>query len=57
MQALAGSATVVEARDGGALVGLVRVVSDGSIICCLQDIRVRPGHRHTGRGRLLRISA
>ncbi|MCV7526011.1 GNAT family N-acetyltransferase [Micrococcus luteus] len=45
MGGLQGSATVVTAFDGGRLVGLARVVSDGHTIAYLQDILVDPGHQ------------
>jgi ribosomal protein S18 acetylase RimI-like enzyme len=51
--ALAGSSTVVTAREDGALVGLVRVVSDGASVCYLQDILVHPDHQRSGIGRQL----
>lgn len=51
--ALSGSSTLVAARDGEALVGLARVVSDGASICYLQDILVLPSHQRRGLGRSL----
>ena len=48
MGGLQGSATVVTAFDGGRLVGLARVVSDGHTIAYLQDILVDPGHQRRG---------
>jgi GNAT superfamily N-acetyltransferase len=51
--AVAGSLTVVTARDGNHLVGLARVVGDGLTIAYLQDILVAPEHQRTGIGREL----
>lgn len=51
--ALAGSSRVVLAHDGGALVGLARVVSDGASVAYLQDVLVHPGHRRAGLGAAL----
>ncbi len=51
--ALAGSALLAVARDGGDLVGLARVISDGHSICYLQDVLVDPRHQRTGLGRSL----
>lgn len=48
MGGLQGSAAVVTAFDGGRLVGLARVVSDGHTIAYLQDILVAPGHQRRG---------
>ncbi|WP_371441116.1 GNAT family N-acetyltransferase, partial [Micrococcus sp. HMSC31B01] len=48
MGGLQGSATVVTAFDGGRLVGLARVVSDGHTIAYLQDILVHPVHQRRG---------
>ena len=39
---------VIPAADGGRLVGLARVVSDGHTIAYLQDILVDPGHQRRG---------
>ncbi|MHA7276151.1 GNAT family N-acetyltransferase [Arthrobacter sp. HLT1-21] len=50
---LKGSSTLVAARDGKALVGLARVISDGASICYLQDILVLPSHHRRGIGRAL----
>ncbi|TDS82653.1 ribosomal protein S18 acetylase RimI-like enzyme [Nesterenkonia aurantiaca] len=52
-QALEGSSTLVAAHDDQLLVGLARVISDGSSICYLQDILVLPSHRRAGVGRAL----
>jgi len=52
-RALAGSSTLVIARDGAVLIGLARVVSDGSTICYLQDVLVNPSHQGHGVGRAL----
>jgi GNAT superfamily N-acetyltransferase len=51
--ALAGSSTIVVARESGAIVGLARVVSDGASIAYLQDVLVRPGNQREGIGRRL----
>ena len=48
MGGLQGSATVVTAFDGGRLVGLARVVSDGHTIAYLQDILVDPEYQRRG---------
>lgn len=49
--ALRGSHIVLTARDdAGALVGLVRTVSDGQTIVYIQDILVAPPHQRTGVG-------
>nr|WP_275436748.1 GNAT family N-acetyltransferase [Helcobacillus sp. ACRRO] len=54
MSALAGSTTVVTARDGrGGLVGLARVISDGVSIAYLQDVLVHPDHHRRGLGAAL----
>ncbi len=53
LAALSGSSIVVTAREGKALVGLARVISDNASICYLQDILVRPGHQREGIGRAL----
>ena len=52
-RALAGSSTLVIARDGAVLIGLARVVSDGATICYLQDVLVNPSHQGHGVGRAL----
>jgi GNAT superfamily N-acetyltransferase len=53
-RALAGSALVATARDaGGLLVGLVRTVGDGTSICYVQDLLVRPDRQRGGIGRAL----
>lgn len=55
--ALAGSSTVVVARDGASgtdqLIGLARVISDGVSIAYLQDVLVRPDAQRGGLGRRL----
>ena len=53
LRALAGSSTVVVARDAGELIGLARVVSDGASVAYLQDVLVRPAARRTGLGQRL----
>lgn len=52
--AVAGSHEVFVARRAGAVVGLVRTVSDGVTIVYVQDLLVRPdAQRHGVGGRLL----
>jgi len=51
--ALFGASYVCAAREDGALVGLIRVVSDGAMICYIQDILVHPDHHRRGIGRML----
>ena len=53
MHALAGSSTVVVARENGRLLGIARVISDGASIAYLQDVLVRPSAQRAGLGRLL----
>ena len=53
LRALAGSSTVVVARDAGELIGLARVVSDGASVAYLQDVLVRPAAHRTGLGQRL----
>lgn len=48
MGGLQGSAAVVTAFEGGRLVGLARVVSDGHTIAYLQDILVDPEFQRRG---------
>lgn len=50
---VAASSFVAAVRDGGALVGLLRAVSDGATIAYLQDVLVRPSHQRQGVGREL----
>jgi GNAT superfamily N-acetyltransferase len=53
-EAVAGSHLVLCARTGsGTLVGLARTVSDGAVICYLQDILVDPAWHRRGIGRRL----
>lgn len=52
-RALAGSHLVLTARDDGALVGLVRTVSDAATICYVQDLLVHPAAQRRGIGRAL----
>ena len=53
-RAVAGSQLVLAARDdAGVLIGLARTVSDGVVICYLQDLLVRPSHQGRGIGRAL----
>lgn len=54
VSAIRGSGLVATARDdGGRLVGLARVVTDGASILYLQDVLVEPGAQRTGLGRQL----
>lgn len=54
MAALAGSTAVFSARDeGGQLVGLARILSDGASVTFVQDILVAPGRHRSGVGSLL----
>jgi GNAT superfamily N-acetyltransferase len=53
LAAIAGSASVVIARENGALIGLARAVSDGASVCYLQDILVHPDRQRSGVGREL----
>ncbi|MFF1572660.1 GNAT family N-acetyltransferase [Leifsonia sp. NPDC058292] len=53
LRALAGSTALATARDGGRLVGLARVVTDGASILYLQDVLVAPDAQRTGLGRRL----
>lgn len=55
--AIDGSHFVATARLEGALVGLVRVVSDGVSIAYIQDILVHPVHHRRGIGRRLLAAA
>ena len=48
---------VIPAADGGRLVGLARVVSDGHTIAYLQDILVHPEEQRTGVGKALMAEA
>lgn len=52
-RAVANSSFVVTSRDGGALVGLARGLSDDVAVCYLQDVLVRPSHQRRGIGRAL----
>ena len=51
--ALEGSSFVAGAFQGGALIGLIRVVSDDASIAYIQDILVHPEHQRRGVGRAL----
>lgn len=52
--AVAGSHRVFTERDAdGALVGLARTISDGAVVCYLQDVLVHPRVARTGVGRRL----
>lgn len=51
--ALAGTTLAFAAREEGALVGLIRAITDGYSLLYLQDILVRPSHQRRGVGRAL----
>lgn len=52
--AVAGSHRVFTERDAtGTLVGLARTLSDGRVVCYLQDVLVHPAAQRTGVGRRL----
>lgn len=54
VRALANSDRVITATtSGGHLVGLARAISDGEVICYVQDIVVHPDHQQRGLGRAL----
>ncbi|WP_298130167.1 GNAT family N-acetyltransferase [Micropruina sp.] len=53
VRAVRGSLRVVTARSHGKLVGLARIVGDGTTIAYLQDVLVDPSHRREGLGRRL----
>lgn len=53
LDGLRNSLRVVVAHLGGVLVGVARLVGDGSTICYLQDVLVREEARHQGLGRAL----
>ena len=54
LRAVSSSHLVLAARDeDGELVGLARTVSDGEVICYLQDLLVRPSDHRRGIGRTL----
>ncbi len=51
VRAIRGSAFVATCRDGaGEPVGLARAMSDGAIICYVQDILVHPSFQGSGAG-------
>jgi GNAT superfamily N-acetyltransferase len=50
-RAVAVSTWVATAREEGALIGLIRVLSDDVAIALVQDLLVRPDHQRTGVGR------
>jgi ribosomal protein S18 acetylase RimI-like enzyme len=52
-RALSKSHEVLVAAVGGDIVGLVRTVSDGEVICYIQDLLVKPEHQRAGVGRAL----
>jgi ribosomal protein S18 acetylase RimI-like enzyme len=53
VRAVHGSHHLITARDGHALIGLIRTVSDGATIAYIQDLLVTPGHQRRGVGRAL----
>jgi GNAT superfamily N-acetyltransferase len=53
IRALAGSSAVFTVRDGDALIGLARVLTDGVTIVYFQDLLVRPSHHRRGVGTAL----
>jgi GNAT superfamily N-acetyltransferase len=52
-RAVAASSWVATARDDGALIGLVRVLSDDVAIAWLQDVLVHPSAQRSGVGAAL----
>lgn len=50
LAALEGSAHVVAAWEGEQLAGLARVISDGQVICYVQDLLIHPAHQRRGLG-------
>jgi ribosomal protein S18 acetylase RimI-like enzyme len=53
VRSLAGSHLLLTARDAGRLVGLARTISDGEVVCYVQDLLVHPDQRRRGIGRSL----
>jgi GNAT superfamily N-acetyltransferase len=47
---LAGSNMIVTAREAGAIVGVLRGISDGEWVCYVADLAVRDGHQRKGIG-------
>ncbi len=52
-RALAKSHTVLVAVEFGEIIGLIRSISDGEVICYVQDILVKPRNQRRGVGRAL----
>jgi ribosomal protein S18 acetylase RimI-like enzyme len=52
-RALSNSHNVFIAASDGDVVGLVRTISDGEVICYIQDLLVTPKHQRTGVGKAL----
>lgn len=52
-EAIDGSQYVVQARDDGKLIGLVRCISDGKTIAYVQDLLVLKSYRRCGIGTAL----
>jgi GNAT superfamily N-acetyltransferase len=52
-RALENSYVVFVAVSDGEIVGLVRTISDGEVICYIQDLLVTPAHQRTGVGMAL----
>lgn len=53
LRAVRGSSYVVGAWYGDELIGLVRALSDGEVICYVQDILIHPDWQRRGIGRAL----
>lgn len=51
--ALKNSHTVLVAEDKGEVIGLIRSISDGEVICYIQDLLVTPARQREGVGRSL----
>lgn len=52
-QALQNSLLVVGAYDQDRLIGMGRIVGDGSVICYIQDLIVIPTYQHKGIGSII----
>ncbi|MBX7043988.1 MAG: GNAT family N-acetyltransferase [Ignavibacteria bacterium] len=52
-EAIAGSHYVVQARDEGKLIGLVRCISDGRTIAYVQDLLVLNSYKRKGIGTVM----
>ena len=51
--AIRGSHRVMVVRESGALIGLIRSISDGVTIAYIQDILVHPDHQRRGIGQAM----